>query len=281
MCECRSVSTREDRLAVLAGSLHAQRSVLVAFSGGVDSTFLLAESLRVLGRDSVLAVTGVSPSLAADERAAAAELAATLGARHLEVETDEGEQPGYRANTGSRCYFCKSTLLDLLVPVAQEHGLHVVATGTNASDAHDPFRPGIRAADERGVLAPLRDAGLTKDDVRAASARLGLPTWDKPAAPCLASRIAYGVQVTPVRLARIERAEAAVRRAASAAGVPVRDLRVRDLGHGVRIELDAPAVPALAQVDLAALLSEFDGPVTLAPYRYGALNDALVVEQEA
>ena len=132
-------------------------------------------------------------------------------------DTHELERAGYAANAGDRCYFCKAELLDVLRPVAERHGLTHVATGTNADDAVAGFRPGIRAAAERGAVTPLRDAGLTKAQVRAASRRLGLPTWDKPAAACLSSRIAYGVTITPARLARVERAEAALR-AALAAG---------------------------------------------------------------
>ena len=121
------------------------------------------------------------------------------------------EREGYRANGGDRCFFCKAELIDVLTPLAQARGIGTVATGTNADDAVAGFRPGIRAADERGAVAPLRDAGLTKAQVREASRRWGLPTWDKPAAACLSCRVAYGVEVTPHRLARVERAEAAVR----------------------------------------------------------------------
>ena len=129
------------------------------------------------------------------------------------------EREGYRANGGDRCFFCKAELIDVLTPLAQARGIATVATGTNADDAVAGFRPGIRAADERGAVAPLRDAGLTKAQVREASRRWGLPTWDKPAAACLSSRVAYGVEVTPHRLARVERAEAAVRAVLAADGL--------------------------------------------------------------
>ena len=135
----------------------------------------------------------------------------SLGVRLLTPRTHEMEREGYRANSGERCYFCKAELIETLRPLADEHGIAHVATGTNADDAVAGFRPGIRAAAERGAVTPLLDAGLTKDDVRRASRRWGLPTWDKPAAACLSSRVAYGIEVTPHRLARVERAEAAVR----------------------------------------------------------------------
>jgi uncharacterized protein len=157
-------------------------------------------------------------------------------------------------------------------------GLARVATGTNADDVRAGFRPGIRAAAERGAVTPLADAGLTKAEVRAASRDMGLPTWDKPAAACLSSRIAYGIEVTPARLARVERAEAALRAALAGAGLPVRDLRVRDLGEaGARVEIDRELVPAVAErMDLLAVVDGF-GPVTLDPlgFRSGSLNVAL------
>ena len=187
---------------------------MVAFSGGADSAFLLAAAVRALGPDRVVAATGYSHSLPASERDPGREFAESLGVAVITPETHEMEREGYRANAGDRCFFCKAELLDVLTPLAAERGLAHVATGTNADDAVAGFRPGIRAAAERGAITPLRDAGLTKEQVREASRRWGLPTWDKPAAACLSSRVAYGVEVTPHRLARVERAEAAVPRAA-------------------------------------------------------------------
>ncbi|HEX6755311.1 MAG TPA: ATP-dependent sacrificial sulfur transferase LarE [Mycobacteriales bacterium] len=253
-------------------------SVLVAFSGGADSAFLLARAVRVLGPDSVAAATAVSGSLPGSELAAARAFAAGLGVRHETPSTDEMSRPGYRANGGDRCYFCKAELLDVLLPVAARLGLAHVATGTNADDAVAGFRPGIRAAAERGAVTPLRDAGLTKAEIRAASRRMGLVTWDKPAAACLSSRVAYGIEVTPARLARVERAEAALRAALHRAGLASRDLRVRDLGPaGARVEVDAALAPALA--DRPDVLAAVDGfaAVTVDPrgFRSGALNEAL------
>ena len=265
------------RLADLDVRLTAAASVLVAFSGGADSAFLLASAVRVLGPGNVAAATAVSASLPAPELAAAAAFAQSVGVRHLTPATDEMSRDGYRANAGDRCYFCKAELLDVLGPLAAQLGLAHVATGTNADDARAGFRPGIRAAAERGALTPLLDAGLTKDDVRRASRDLGLETWDKPAAACLSSRIAYGVQVTPQRLARVERAEVRLRDALHAAGIPVRNLRVRDLGDIARVEVDAEIVAAVAaRPDLSSFVEGFRA-VEVDPrgFRSGSMNELL------
>jgi len=272
------------RLAALEADLRERGSVLVAYSGGADSAFLLAAAVRALGAERVAAATGYSHSLPQVERDPARAFAESLGVEVLTPRTDEMEREGYRANGGDRCFFCKAELLDVLTPLAAEHGLAHVATGTNADDAVAGFRPGIRAAAERGAITPLRDAGLSKAQVREASRRWGLPTWDKPAAACLSSRVAYGVEVTPHRLARVERAEAAVRAALAAHGVPVRDLRVRDLGDRASIEVDTALLdgPLLAGSELAAsLLEDVRGAgfaeATLDPrgFRSGSMNDAL------
>jgi pyridinium-3,5-biscarboxylic acid mononucleotide sulfurtransferase len=266
------------RLAELDRALGSYGSVLVAFSGGADSAFVLARAAAVLGPAAVVGATAVSASLPAAELSGAGEFARELGVRWETPRTDEMSRAGYRANAGDRCFFCKAELLDVLGPVADRLGLAHVATGTNADDVRAGFRPGIRAAAERGAVTPLADAGLTKAEVRAASREMGLSTWDKPAAACLSSRIAYGVEVTPSRLARVERAEAALRAALGAAGLPVRDLRVRDLGEaGARVEIDRELVPTVAErPDLLAVVEGF-GPVTLDPlgFRSGSLNATL------
>ena len=264
------------KVEALTGILRAAGSVLVAFSGGADSAFVLAAAVRVLGPDSVVAATAVSASLPALERQEAAGFAASLGVRHLFPATDEMSRPGYAANAGDRCYFCKAELLDVLAPLAVDLGLARVATGTNADDARAGFRPGIRAAAERGALTPLLDADFTKDDVRRVSRDWGLPTWNKPAAACLSSRIAYGVTVTPQRLARVERAELALRSALSGAGIAVRDLRVRDLGDRARVEVDRELVDVVAARPELLGLSDFDA-VELDPrgFRSGSMNELL------
>jgi uncharacterized protein len=245
----------------------------VAFSGGADSALVLAAAVRANGPGSVLAVTANSASLAAAELEHAKAFAEAQGVRHLTPNTTELDNPGYAANGRDRCYFCKSTVLDAITTEARKHGLTAVATGTNADDAVDPFRPGIRAGDEIGVHTPLRDLGMSKDQVRALSRDWGLSTWDKPAMPCLASRVRYGLAITPARLARVERAEVAVRAWLDAHGTRSKDLRVRDLGDVGRIELDR----GLATDEIRAALADvvraagFDG-AELTEFRSGALN---------
>ncbi|HEU0100917.1 MAG TPA: ATP-dependent sacrificial sulfur transferase LarE [Mycobacteriales bacterium] len=261
------------RLVALDAELRELGSVLVAFSGGADSAFLLAAAVRALGPDQVVAATAVSPSLAAAELPAARAYATGLGVRHLLPGTDELDRPGYVANGADRCFHCKATLVDTLRPLAAQLRLARVATGTNADDAVAGFRPGIRAAAERGAVTPLLDAGLTKEQVRAASRAWGLPTADKPALACLASRIAYGVQVTPRRLARVDRAETALR---ARLGPDVVDLRVRDLGGGAaRVELDPAALARCDDAALDVVRAEGFAPVTAAVFLSGSLNAAL------
>lgn len=264
------------RLAALEADLKTRGSVLVAYSGGADSAFLLAAAVRALGSANVAAATGYSHSLPMSERDPAREFAESLGVAVLTPETHEMDREGYRANGADRCYFCKAELLDVLTPLAAEKGLAHVATGTNADDAVAGFRPGIRAAAERGAIAPLRDAGLTKAQVRAASRRWDLPTWDKPAAACLSSRVAYGVEVTPYRLGRVERAEVAVRSLLQ----DVVDLRVRDLGDRASVEVDAVLLPLAAESEAAVRAAVRDAGFEEAEidprgFRSGSMNEAL------
>ena len=199
------------------------------------------------------------------------------GLPHLGLGETRVAQRGDRANGSDRCFFCKAELVEVLSAIAASRGLAVVATGTNADDAVAGFRPGIRAADERGAVAPLRDAGLTKAQVREASHRWGLPTWDKPAAACLSSRVAYGVEVTPHALARVERAEAGVRRELTG----VRNLRVRDLGGDrASVEVDADLLPledALSDRVLGVVREAGFETVDVDPrgFRSGSMNEAL------
>jgi uncharacterized protein len=267
----------DTRLAALESGLRDRGRVLVAFSGGADSAFLLAAAVRALGPDNVVAATAYSPSLPLSERRPALEFAASLGVQVLTPETDELSREGYVANAGDRCAFCKSELLDVLGPLAARHGFEAVATGTNADDARAGFRPGIRAAADRGAITPLLDAGLTKEQVREASRRWGLATWDKPAAACLSSRVAYGIPITRERLSRVERAEDAARRALAAAGHPPRNLRVRDLGDRARLEVDRELVGHVDAAVVEAITEAGFTEVEVDPsgFRSGAMNELL------
>jgi uncharacterized protein (TIGR00268 family) len=268
----------DERLSVLDAELAGLPGVLVAFSGGVDSGVVLAAAVRALGADRVVAATAVSPSLPAAEREGAAAFAASLGVRHEFPRTDELSREGYRANAGDRCAFCKSELVDVLNPLAARLGIADVVTGTNADDLRAGFRPGIRAAADRGAWAPLARAGMTKDDVRAAARLWDLPLADKPAAACLASRIAYGVPVSAEGLARVEAAEASLRAAMAGAGLRVRNLRVRDMGQNTaRVEVDARLVGELTvRPGLLASIGGFDRvEVDSRGFRSGSMNELL------
>lgn len=267
------------RLAALDTRLRELGRVVVAFSGGTDSAFLLAAAVHSLGADNVVAATAVSSSLPASELDAARRFAADLGVRHVTPATDEIGREGYQANAGDRCYFCKAELVEVLAPLAEREGVDHVATGTNADDAADRFRPGIRAAAERGAATPLLDAGLSKAQVREASRRWGLSTWDKPAAACLSSRIAYGVRITSARLARVERAEATLRDVLARERIPVRNLRVRDLGAHAKVEVDrehVAAVSASRAARAAVADAGFDRvEIDTQGFRTGSMNELL------
>lgn len=245
-------------LSRLRSRLGELRSVVVAFSGGADSAFLAYIANDVLG-DAARAVTAVSPSLAGDERDDCAALAGEWGLRWTEVVTDEFSNLDYRRNDVDRCYHCKTALMDVLAPVAAGLGATVVL-GVNLDDLDD-HRPGQRAADERGAMFPLVEAGFTKAMIRDASRALGLRTWDKPAAACLASRVPYGTAVTVGLLSQVERAEAAMRRLGFV------ELRVRHYGDTARIE-----VPLERLGDVVEHRDAVVGAVRSVGYRYVTLD---------
>lgn len=234
----------------VAAELSGVRRLGVAFSGGVDSAVLLAVAAQALGGSQVVALLGVSASLAGYEHGIARDLAGSLGVELVELSPGETELPQYRANTLDRCYFCKNALFDAIDDtVVDRYGLDAVAYGENADDAVAPDRPGARAATEHRVLRPLSSAGLSKPRVRELARALGLSVADKPAAPCLASRIPHGQEVTPAKLAQIEDAESVLR----AQGFS--DCRVRHHGEIARIEVPAAEIGRFAddQVRLAVL----------------------------
>ncbi len=266
---------KRERLAEL---LRGYGSVLIGYSGGVDSAYLAKAAVDTLGRRRALAVTGISPSYPGVQREMARRIAREFDLPQLEIETAEWVDPRYAANPVDRCYFCKRELFDRLAALARKRGFAVVCDGANADDASD-YRPGSRAARERAVRSPLQEAGLTKDEIRALSRAEGLPTWDLPASPCLASRIPYGIPVTRERLAEVERAEANLRRLR-----PWRHLRVRHHGAFARLELDPADLEGLADPEMcrraARALSDAGfqrALVDLEGYRRGALNEGVIV----
>lgn len=210
--------------------LRTYRKVMVAFSGGVDSS-IVALLASMASQENAIAVTADSPSLPTSELREAKELAQRIGIKHIVVRTDELQDPNYVANPANRCYFCKKELGEKLLGLAKELGGYTIVDGTNAEDLKG-HRPGASALSEKGIRRPLAEAGLMKDEVRQLAKVLGLPNHDKPSMPCLSSRVAYGEIITPERLLRIERAESLIR---SLTGV--RELRVRDHGSVARVEV--------------------------------------------
>lgn len=229
--EITPASLPEEKERALVRWLRQRGSVLLGFSGGVDSAYLASVALEALGRDHVLAVIGRSASYPEEQWRIARDVADQVGLPVEELDTDEMDDPRYVANPSTRCYFCKTELWSKLVPVARERGLAVVIDGTNADDVSG-HRPGMRAAREQGVRSPLVDVGMTKGDVRARSRARGLPTWSQPSAPCLSSRLQYGLSVTVERLQQVEHAERALRDMGISG-----DLRVRHHGDLARVEL--------------------------------------------
>jgi uncharacterized protein len=233
--EPRAAAAKQDALIAW---LRARARVAIGFSGGVDSAYLACVAVDALGEQNVLAIIGKSASYPAAQWAAARGVANRFGIPVLEVDTHEMDDPRYAANPSNRCYFCKSELWSLLVPIAHARGIETVVDGTNADDLTG-HRPGAVAAKEQAVASPLAEVGLNKAEIRLLSQQRGIPTWAQPSSPCLSSRIPYGTAVTAARLAEVERAEAALR----ALGI-TGDLRVRYHGDLARVEIAANELEA-------------------------------------
>jgi uncharacterized protein len=263
----------ETRMRLARDRLRSLGSAVVAFSGGVDSTLVLKLAREELGAQAI-GLTAHSPSVLPREREEAAALARLIGARHLVVDSRELENPDYSSNPTNRCYFCKTELYTLCASQAKALGLAAIVDGFNADDRRD-YRPGHRAATEHAVVSPLALAGLTKDEVRAWSNRLGLPTWNKPQMPCLASRIPYGTAVTQQRLVQIGTAEQDLW------DLGFRNFRVRYHGELARIEAAADELPRLFEAEIReAVTKKLKArgfkyvAIDLEPFRSGRLNEA-------
>ena len=270
----QSMLSLDEKESLLTSRLAAIPTVIVALSGGADSAYLAWAANRALGRRA-LSVTALSPSFAAHDREIVEQFVKQLALRHEFIETHEIENRAYRANQPDRCYFCKDELFSVLDELARSRGFATVAYGVNADDMLD-FRPGHRAATEHKVVAPLLDAGLAKSEIRALSQRAGLPTWDRPASACLASRVPYGTEVTPERLALVERGEASLRE------LGFRQFRVRIHDHLARVEISKEELPRALTPEMAATIGErlkaagFDYvTLDLQGYRQGSFNEAL------
>ena len=267
----KDVVKKEDHLKEVLTTL---RSVVIGFSGGVDSAYLAYVANQVLGKKA-LCVTAISPSYPSFQRIETAEFVTRYSLHHLEVETSEIENPRYRENSSNRCYYCKSELFAKLQDLARIRGYDVVVDGTNYDDRKD-FRPGRKAAKESSVQSPLFEVQMTKLEIRELSRRSGLPTWDKPALPCLSSRFPYGTSISPEKLSVVDRGEEILR------DFGFKVFRVRYHESLVRLEFSPKELPKALNVTMSAILNKLFKslgfkvvPVDLEGYRSGSLNEVL------
>lgn len=263
------------KLSAMHDGIRRHERVAVAFSGGVDSTFVLKVAFDALGAENVLAVTGVSGSVSSAELDDAKSFAELIGARHVMIDPGEFQDPNYLANPTNRCYYCKSSLYATMAGVMKERAISVALNGTNTDDLGD-YRPGLKAAEEFEVLSPCVEAGLSKAEVRVLSRALGLPTHDKPAAPCLSSRVQYGESITLEKLRMIERAEAYLH------SIGVRECRVRHHHYLARIEVSQEwieklsASPLRDTIDLALRgIGYHYVAMDLRGFRSGSMNEVV------
>jgi len=270
-----------DKLARMQEILRSLQRVAVAFSGGVDSTFVLKVAADTLGAENVLAVIACSDSLSPSELAEARNLAEWIGVELVLIETGEFGNPDYLSNPTRRCYFCKTAQYDGIAEAVADRGIHAIVNGINADDYED-WRPGIQAAREHNVRSPCAEAGMTKADIRELSKRFGLPTFDKPAMPCLSSRIPYGQPITPEKLRQIDEAERFLRE------LGFRECRVRHHGDVARVELPADEIPRATTDPLRSRIDEALRAVgfpyvtiDLRGFRSGSLNEVLDLKPES
>jgi pyridinium-3,5-biscarboxylic acid mononucleotide sulfurtransferase len=262
------------KVASLRKTLADMRSVLIAYSGGTDSTFLLKIATNILG-DKAIAVTASSEIHSPQELWEAKKNAELIGAKHIIVRTDELNDPNFSANSPERCYYCKKDLFTKLTGLLARHGLNAIIDGSTCDDEQD-FRPGMRAVVEFGVRSPLKEAGFTKEDIRKLSKEMNLPTWDKPALPCLSTRFPYGTQITKENVLRVGTAEEFL------TGFGIRQLRVRDHGSIARIEVPRAEMPIFLDEKISNLIvKRFKAlgyayvSLDIQGYRMGSMNEPL------
>lgn len=268
------LSSAERKEKNLRRMMREMETVLVAYSGGVDSAYLGLIATQELNENAVC-ILGISPSVSMVQREEAAKIAARFDFNFKQIKTEELDNPDYQANPNNRCYFCKTELYGKLSVIAQKENIKYIVDGTNADDVGD-YRPGKAAATEIGVRSPLIEAGLNKNEIRELSKKHDLPTWDKPASPCLSSRIAYGTPVTIERLSKVEKGEAILRR------LGFREFRVRVHGELARLEIAPGELEKALNLEIAGILSrEFKRlgfryvTLDLQGYRSGAMNEVL------